>query len=280
MNKAGSQSFGSEHDPYGPTAYDASPPIPPSPPKRQGSEIHSAVLYDVPLEYEGFSMLESDERLNKGPGIQRLRRTMKFARVAFLLAVAFVVAIFLVFIPRGQHKKTFGDTGQNQEASSSVQQGPSSPLVSSSAQQGPFCFDRFTECVGQRLSNSEELETGEAICSGDHHHFMLGMDVNGTLVWQDCVSGEFEEYYHGASGYSFEMNSAGDFIVRDANGRLQKKWDFSGDMKAVEGCFSTHGIAYDCPFLHIHKEGKVVLNWEDDVGAHSKGISKFYDFGE
>lgn len=264
MKRAESESFGSEHDPYGPAAYEES-----SPPRRHASEIDSAVLYDVPLglEFEGLPRLEDDNGLQRGTGIRRLRRFMKFTKVVSLVAVAFLVAVLLVTIPKAKQKEA--PNIDVQEVSPPVAQGL-----------GPSCNDRFEECVGDRISHSELLETGDAICSTDHH-YELGMDVNGTLVWQDCLTKEYKEYYRGESGYSFEMDRSGDFIVKDEFGDVKKKWDFTADIMPTKSCFQTgSGHTYDCPFLHIHKmPGRVVLNWEDTVGEwHSRGILRLFDF--
>eukprot|EP00567_Pseudictyota_dubia_P017311 CAMPEP_0197443684 /NCGR_PEP_ID=MMETSP1175-20131217/9361_1 /TAXON_ID=1003142 /ORGANISM="Triceratium dubium, Strain CCMP147" /LENGTH=275 /DNA_ID=CAMNT_0042974351 /DNA_START=137 /DNA_END=964 /DNA_ORIENTATION=+ len=269
-----SESFGgSQHsDRYGPVEYESSSSSPPIK-ERRDSDVHTAVLYDVPLEFEELPPRDFDNIPERGTGIHQLRRTARLARIVCLIAVTFLVVILVLVVPPKNIKAA------SSASSDHVPGGVSDEAEEQLVAPRPSCNERFVQCVGDRMSHGELLETGDALCSTDRH-FEMGIDVNGSLVWQNCTSGEYVEFHHGEVGYSFKMDKNGDFLVMDENGGLKKEWECEEDMRATRQCFQTgSGRSYDCPFLHIHrKKGRVVLNWEDDEdGWHSKGIQRVFD---
>jgi len=146
-------------------------------------------------------------------------------------------------------------------------------------------------CIGDRLGNSERLARGTAMCSR-HGRYMFGMDRNGSsLVWRDCFATNDDDnndrvYYKGNDndhGDYFVMKDDATFVV--SNGEEEEegggavKWRRECKFKVGHSPQCLGNPMYDCPYLHLHKEGTLVLNWIDEGGRwRSKGVNKLYAF--
>mmetsp|Transcript_13816 Transcript_13816/g.29650 ORF Transcript_13816/g.29650 Transcript_13816/m.29650 type:complete len:314 (+) Transcript_13816:191-1132(+) len=144
-------------------------------------------------------------------------------------------------------------------------------------------------CIGDRLGNSERLARGTAMCSR-HGRYMFGMDRNGSLVWRDCFVTNNDDnidrvYYkgNGDDGEYFVMKDDATFVVSNE----EEEEEGGGALKWTRECKFKVGLTpqclgkpmYDCPYLHLHKEGTLVLNWIDEGGRwRSKGVNKLYSF--
>eukprot|EP00562_Extubocellulus_spinifer_P035541 CAMPEP_0178691618 /NCGR_PEP_ID=MMETSP0699-20121125/6743_1 /TAXON_ID=265572 /ORGANISM="Extubocellulus spinifer, Strain CCMP396" /LENGTH=268 /DNA_ID=CAMNT_0020336911 /DNA_START=499 /DNA_END=1305 /DNA_ORIENTATION=+ len=131
------------------------------------------------------------------------------------------------------------------------------------------------ECISDRLGQNEALRPGQAICSRDGR-YMFGMD-SGSLIWKDCTTGETKRYYRkGDSGDYFIMDETAKFAIYGEDGQVKWERNCKATVTKYEKCLSKP--EYDCPYLHLHKGGVVVLNYIDGWDWISKNIKKMYDF--
>jgi len=263
-----------DHETSGPKNHD------PNMPKRENSDVHLMMLFDVPLEYENIPIEGTDQiQLGKDTGIRQLRRAIKWTKVLCLVGTAFLVAIILLVIPKSK-SSTSPVISSEENSQQSTGSSNDTDLQETTFQptKRPSCNDRFVDCVGDRLSHDQLLEAGDAICSTDHQ-FEMGVDINGSLMWQNCTSSVYIEFFQGKRGYSFMLDSNGDFIINDEFGTTTKRWQCKENVPSSKRCFGTKaGKRFDCPFLHIHrKEGRVVLNWEKNNRWHQTDIEKLYE---
>lgn len=136
--------------------------------------------------------------------------------------------------------------------------------------------DEVYDCLSDRLGQNEALKAGQAICSRDNR-YMFGMD-DGSLIWKDCTTGETKKYYKkGDAGDYFIMDETAKFTIHGEDGQ-QVKWEKNckATVTKYEKCLSKP--EYDCPYLHLHRGGVVVLNYIDGWDWISKNIKKMYDF--
>lgn len=147
------------------------------------------------------------------------------------------------------------------------------------------------ECFTDRLGQNDRLKSGQAICSRDDR-YMFGME-NGTLLWKDCTmeNADVKQYYpmesdddvggstmvDNAVGDYFVMDETATFIIYGSDGRIKWTWESNASIQKYDTCLSEPEL--DCPYLHLHKDGVVVLNYIDGSGGWtSKNIKAMYDF--
>jgi hypothetical protein len=141
------------------------------------------------------------------------------------------------------------------------------------------------QCVGDRLSNGAHLEMGEFVCSQDNS-YVIGLTQTGDFVWMDLASGDVKAYYnHTDSGNAatpshFAVGQKGSFIVFDSSNKqiwkkealAEQKEEISFHPKCLLGKF-------DCPYLHLHNDGFLVVNWVDAAGwVVDHDVKKVYGF--
>jgi len=137
--------------------------------------------------------------------------------------------------------------------------------------------ERGYVCVGDRAGNGERLARGTALCS-HRGRYMFGMDEKGSLVWRDCFEDEERLYYEGTDGDCFFMREDASFVVSDEDGAVKWEKECKFEVHLTPWCLEKP--TYDCPYLHLHSEGVLVLNWiEEGTGIwKSKGVKKLYNF--
>lgn len=126
------------------------------------------------------------------------------------------------------------------------------------------------------MGNTERLAAGTALCSR-HGRYLFGMD-GSKLFWRDCVGGDERVYFDGgdADGYFF-MGGDASFIVSDGDGTVKWKRGCKFDVRPHVGCLGNP--SYDCPYLHLHSGGTLVLNWIDGEGEwKSRNVDRLYPF--
>lgn len=137
-------------------------------------------------------------------------------------------------------------------------------------------IERGYVCIGDRVGNEERLGLGTMMCS-HHGQYMFGMDESGSLVWRDCFQDEGKVYYEGEGGNYFFMRENAAFVVSGNEGDVKWERECKFEVHPTPWCLGKP--AYDCPYLHLHSEGKLVLNWIDDSGRwKSKDALKLYNF--
>lgn len=145
---------------------------------------------------------------------------------------------------------------------------------------GQTC-DKLFDCISDRLGQNESMSAGQAICSRDGR-YAFAMELsksNGSvsLVWKDCTTGETKKYYRkGEADDCFTMDENANFAVHGGEGQLKWEKDCLVTVKRHAQCLSKP--MYDCPYLHLHRGGVVVLNYIDGWDWISRNIKKMYDF--
>jgi len=149
---------------------------------------------------------------------------------------------------------------------------------------GESCDTQF-DCISDRLGQNEKMTAGQAICSRDHR-YAFGMQQSSSngitsLIWKDCATGDTKRYMYYKMGEAedyFAMDETAKFAVYGANG--QAKWEKHCLVSVKKYAKCLGKPEYDCPYLHLHRGGVVVLNYIDGWDWISKNINKktLYDF--
>ena len=145
---------------------------------------------------------------------------------------------------------------------------------------GQTC-DQLFDCISDRLGQNEPMSAGQAICSRDGRYaFAMELSQSNnsvSLVWKDCGTGETKNYYRkGDAGDYFTMDENANFAVHGSEGQIKWEKDCRVSVKRYPQCLSKP--MYDCPYLHLHRGGVVVLNYIDGWDWISRNIKKMYDF--
>ena len=139
-------------------------------------------------------------------------------------------------------------------------------------------------CISDRLQNNEMMGRGTLLCSeGGRYSFGFGLD--GSLVWRDyCRDGSERVYYRCQSSKdcAFVLTKNATFTVREtAVSGYIGKIVYEKSSK-VEGISSNNCLVeprYDCPYIHLHSSGKLVLHYVDQKGEFKqKTTDKVYSF--
>lgn len=122
------------------------------------------------------------------------------------------------------------------------------------------------ECQTDRLGHEMPLYPGQALC---YQQQRFGLTTSGDFVIHDCETNEKKVFWSASkvsSSMHFEMKKDGRFQII-----LSKQQEdevlFEHKPKRIvsysKECLSKPKL--DCPYLHLRKNGMVVLNWEDKV---------------
>lgn len=138
------------------------------------------------------------------------------------------------------------------------------------------------QCISDRLGNGEALAGGTVLCS-QGGRYAFGMDESGSLFWSDCRDDIERIYFQCDSDCYFVLTEDATFLLRDGSAtaagtpaRYEKqcKVDIG---HAEEACLDDP--RYDCPYLHLHSSGKLVLHYVNDKGeTKQKNTDKIYSF--
>ena len=143
-------------------------------------------------------------------------------------------------------------------------------------------------CISDRLQNNELMGRGTMLCSeGGRYSFGFARSSN-SLVWRDCRDGSEREYYRCPSSKdcAFVLSKDGVFTIREGDlsqtnmGKVvyQKPSKIYVDAgESSSNCLDTP--RYDCPYIHLHSSGKLVLHYIDEKGAFKQKVTdKVYSF--
>lgn len=119
-------------------------------------------------------------------------------------------------------------------------------------------------CTGDdRLNHEEPLYSGQVLCS-NNDEYVFGMHSDGRFIQWNVVDSndKFEVYYNGQPGDWFMLRLNGDIEIFNLQNELQWKREAKFDMT-----FATCLTEYACPYMHLHDDGVLVLNWRDSTGT-------------
>jgi hypothetical protein len=168
-------------------------------------------------------------------------------------------------------------------------------------------------CLGDRFDNenmakNNRLYAGQFICSKDsERRYHFGVSETGDLILKDTQTNDIQTVYQNTqesnnnknsiqdngskatttSGsdnkydYYFSLHTDGTFKMHRVNtlhGKEKLQWKLKPkyNMTLYESCLADH----DCPYLHLHSDGVLVLNWIDTASSDwiVKNFNKAYEF--
>lgn len=139
---------------------------------------------------------------------------------------------------------------------------------------------------GDRLDNSVALYQDQWICSRKGGGYMFGLNNMGQLILKDSNSGDKIKLYKGryGEGHSWALSKDAEIIIYDKN--EDEIWSIPSiaDVHFYESCLTSTDPPYDCPYLHLHSDGVMVLNYiengfDDDNFWIESNIKGQYDWG-
>jgi hypothetical protein len=172
------------------------------------------------------------------------------------------------------------DTGLNSTEGSTALTSTSAPNTASqqtlppSTRQGCLS-DRFDN---ENMAENSRLYPGQYICSMDEtRQYQFGLTTSADLIYKDTATNEtlllFKNPYKKGKltsnkvhplEYYFSLTINGTFVMNmlnktDPNAEWNPLWEAKPvyEIKLTENCLPHH----DCPYLHIHQGGVVILNW-------------------
>jgi len=130
-------------------------------------------------------------------------------------------------------------------------------------------------CIGERIENEQKLRTGQYLCSKSGKS-IFGIDDNGTFTWENEKKGLTQVLYKGNAGDYFMLKEDGRFVVYSSEGAIIWSKNCKAEVHWSPKCLSS----YDCPYLHLHGGGTIVLNWISSDVWNERNINKLYDFSK
>jgi len=115
-------------------------------------------------------------------------------------------------------------------------------------------------CEGDRIQNGVKLKTGHFLCDS-YNRYRFGMDDTGSLLYADDKFNMTVTIYQGKKGNYFELLKDGTFTVNNSSDSVVWQEECSDDVSFSAECLPTRHYVYDCPYLHLHSGGTIVLNW-------------------
>jgi hypothetical protein len=136
-------------------------------------------------------------------------------------------------------------------------------------------------CLGDRYAHESTLRSGQFLCS-NNKHFVFGMTAEGSLIKRSVTpDAKYKKndifYDKGGGGDYFVLHRDGQLAVYDTNDNIQWKRESRATIHWTKECLTKP--KFDCPYLHLHDDGVLVLNWIGSDGRWiAKGIKDAYDF--
>eukprot|EP00563_Minutocellus_polymorphus_P019984 CAMPEP_0197718932 /NCGR_PEP_ID=MMETSP1434-20131217/2888_1 /TAXON_ID=265543 /ORGANISM="Minutocellus polymorphus, Strain CCMP3303" /LENGTH=206 /DNA_ID=CAMNT_0043303627 /DNA_START=208 /DNA_END=824 /DNA_ORIENTATION=- len=133
-------------------------------------------------------------------------------------------------------------------------------------------------CISDRLQNNEVIGRGTLLCSeGGRYSFGLDGSSN-ALVWRDCRDGSERVYYRCPSSKdcAFVLTEGATFAVREEAVSGNKGEILFEKPSIVDGILSKNCLVeprYDCPYIHLHSSGKLVLHYVDQKGEFKQKLT-------
>ncbi len=130
-------------------------------------------------------------------------------------------------------------------------------------------------CINERWNHQTKMYKNTFLCS-TKNSYVWGLSKKGNLVWKDLSTGERRMYYENIYNHQanyFWLTLDGKFQIIGDNGEVlwQKKPGNYNDI-GYHQCLAK----FACPYLHLHPDGVIVLNWIDAATGSwiTKNINK------
>lgn len=120
------------------------------------------------------------------------------------------------------------------------------------------------------------LPAGSALCNAQYR---FGITQEGVFQWHNCETDENRIIYDAPAenttlGY-FQMTDVGAIEIYDDADSIIFQKDPTLTISPTKQCLSSPKL--DCPYLHLHKSGDVVLNSIGENGWSDRKIQKCFD---
>lgn len=227
-------------------------------------ELVNAGSADIHVHEEDDGVWMSVTRASSHRAKQRRRRRKLFV----LILCALVVVIIVSCGTRKKSKTPAATEATSNQDVSSVAAPPttSAPTLSPTASPQTTSHKPSTDynCEGDRIQNGVKLKTNHFICDTKYYRYRFGMDANGSLIFADDAFNMTAFLYNGIKGDYFKLWKNGTFTVSNSNGTIVWQKECSDEVSFSPACLPTHHKTYDCPYLHLHGGGTIVMNWIND----------------
>lgn len=193
-------------------------------------------------------------------------------RTVGLIACALVVVVILVLFSGGNggdDDPAAANESSNQSAAvTAAPKPPPTPAAETTAiHPAPTATPTAHEsasiqyhCRGDRIQNDVKLPTDQYIC--DHYkRYRFGLDHTGSLLYADDAFNKTAVIYDGHAGDYFKLLRDGRFTVYNTSDDTVWQQECDDEVSFWPECLPTHHDVYDCPYLHLHSGGTIVLNW-------------------
>jgi hypothetical protein len=122
------------------------------------------------------------------------------------------------------------------------------------------------DCQTDRLGHMTPLYSGQAICNHEYRFGLSSRDGTTSLRWHNCDSGDIVALYSTNKKQEdtvyFELQEDATFQIRSGSKEILWEKPSTRKIHATPECLQDPDL--DCPYLHLHKHGNVVLNWIND----------------
>lgn len=239
----------------------------------------------TPREYELVNATSSAENERKDPTEQQdgvwIGSEVRHVRSRYeghskfigLLICVLVVGVVVIAVSCGGRGEGDHDVPAGESIHQDASTIPPSPSVSPTVH--PAISTKYN-CQGDRIQNGVKLETNHYICDV-YNRYRFGMDESGSLVYADDAFNMTAIIYNGTKGDYFELLQNGSFTVSNSTGITVWQEECENNVSFSAQCLPTHHEVYDCPYLHLHSGGTIVLNWISG-GWKVRNILHMYDF--
>ncbi len=230
------------------------------------------------LKIETSSFRRPRRKWGKGPIV---------AALIFTVLVAVFVAVAVRDGPQNSQEQVTKQQHHQQQqheaqaqgsesSTSSTKNDDSESPTSSTKNENPstdFCAQLY-DCQTDRIGHETPLLAGQALCNDV---FRFGVTPDGIFQWHDCAAPLTKVIYENTTISYFSMSSEGTFRVMDANDKVIWRKEPKVSISYYKECLPRPLL--DCPYLHLHKDGTVVLNSiESRTGIWSdRNIERAFD---
>lgn len=117
-------------------------------------------------------------------------------------------------------------------------------------------------CIDERWNHTTPMYKNTWVCSTTNS-FVWGVSKMGNLVWKDLSTGEKKFYYKNVDSHTnsyFYLTLDGKFQVISDSGEVL--WEKNPGIYGNIGYYTFLDV-WACPYLHLHGDGVIVLNWID-----------------
>lgn len=134
--------------------------------------------------------------------------------------------------------------------------------------------DNLYDCQTDRLGHNTPLLRGQALCNDI---FRFGITHDGVFQWHNCAAPLTKVIYENSTIFYFTMTSHGALQLIDDDDMLMWQKEPKISISYTKECL--HRPLLDCPYLHLHKDGVLVLNSIDSTTGRwsDRKIEKAFD---